>query len=94
MTPERPQKRPMTTSSAGPADAAAPHVPVRMCVICRERFAKAALTRYVKDEHGNLSIDASMTSPGRGWYVCDKPECARRFASYRPAARRKGGKNA
>lgn len=84
----------MTRNSACSADDAAPHVPVRMCVICRERFAKAALTRYVKDEHGNLSMDASMTSPGRGWYVCDSPECARRFARYRPAARRKGGKNA
>ena len=73
---------------------ATPHVPERICVICRERFAKAALSRHVKDEQGNLIIDATKTRPGRGWYVCDRPECLKRFEKYRPNARRKGGKNA
>lgn len=70
-----------------------PHVPMRMCVICRERRPKTTLARYVKDEQGNLIIDAPMTSPGRGWYVCDRAECHARFAKFRPGARRKGGKN-
>ena len=74
-------------------DDAAPHVPMRMCVICRERRHKATLSRHVKDEQGNLIIDATMTRPGRGWYVCDRPECLTRFAKFRPGARRKRGKN-
>ena len=70
-----------------------PEGPVRMCVICRRRFAKNELNRHVLTAQGNLSIDAEKTRPGRGWYVCDRPECLTRFAKFRPGARRKGGKN-
>ena len=79
----------MKTSPDAPAEGC--EGPVRMCVICR-RFAKAALTRHVRDAHGNLIIDAPQTSPGRGWYLCDDPACAARFARFRPSGRRKGEK--
>ena len=62
--------------------------PVRMCVICRRRFAKAQLTRHVLTAEGILSIDAAKTRPGRGWYVCSDPVCERKFAKYRPGTRR------
>lgn len=62
--------------------------PVRMCVICRRRFPKAALTRHVLTPQKNLSIDPEKTRPGRGWYLCSDPGCALKFAKYRPGARR------
>lgn len=65
--------------------------PVRMCVICRRRFAKAQLTRHVLTAEGILSIDAAKTRPGRGWYVCSDPVCTARFAKFRSGTRRKGG---
>ncbi|MSS26930.1 YlxR family protein [Desulfovibrio sp. PG-178-WT-4] len=65
-----------------------PQGPVRMCVICRRRFAKAELNRHVLTAQGNLSIDAEKTRPGRGWYVCSDPVCEQKFAKYRPGARR------
>jgi hypothetical protein len=65
--------------------------PVRMCVICRRRFPKECLHRYVLTAQGMLTIDAEKTRPGRGWYVCSDPVCAAKFAKYRPGTRRKGG---
>lgn len=67
--------------------------PMRMCVVCRERHPKAALTRHVRDERGNLQMDERQTSPGRGWYLCSNPVCERKFAKH-GAARRKGESNA
>ena len=56
-----------------------------MCVICRQRFAKSQLLRYVPAMEGSatgngLEADASQTKPGRGWYVCSDPKCQERFA--------------
>ncbi len=67
--------------------------PVRMCIICRRRFAKAQLTRHVLTAQGILTIDANKTRPGRGWYLCSDAVCAARFAKFRPGTRRKGGKH-
>ncbi len=64
--------------------------PVRMCVICRRRFAKADLRRHVLTPEGSLIIDETRTSPGRGWYLCSDPACERRFANYRPGTRHSG----
>lgn len=64
--------------------------PVRMCVICRRRFAKTMLARHVLTPEGILSVDPTHTSPGRGWYLCSDPDCARRFARYRPGTRHTG----
>lgn len=68
--------------------------PVRMCVICRRRFAKATLVRHVLTPQGALLVDAEKNKPGRGWYVCSDPVCERKFAHYRPNARRRGEKHA
>lgn len=62
--------------------------PVRMCVICRRRFPKAALNRHVLSLQGNMTLDPEKTRPGRGWYLCSDPVCALKFAKYRPGARR------
>lgn len=43
--------------------------PVRMCKICRTRKPQAELRRLVLDP----------AKPGRGTYVCDRPECLKRM---------------
>ncbi len=70
--------------------------PVRMCVICRQRFPKQALSRFVLSAAGTLACDADHTMPGRGWYVCGQETCRQKFARYRPQARhtaRQKGRN-
>lgn len=64
--------------------------PVRMCVICRRRFAKADLLRHVLTPEGILGIDQAQSSPGRGWYLCSDPACERRFVKFRPRMRQPG----
>ncbi len=66
--------------------------PVRMCVVCRQRFLKPELLRHTLTPEGALAPDAGPASPGRGWYVCRGEECRRKFARFRPAPRSKGRK--
>ena len=71
-------------------------IPLRKCTGCTEMKPKRELIRVVKskdvtDEEGNvlvqgeISLDLTGKMPGRGAYVCKKPECfelarkARRF---------------
>ncbi len=71
-------------------------IPLRKCTGCGEMKDKRELIRVVKapekkDENGNLlsggevSLDLTGRKPGRGAYICKKPECfekarkARRF---------------
>lgn len=56
------------------------HVPLRMCIVCRERLPKGELSRYVRAKVGNrLAKDDKQTHPGRGYYVCHRDECRKRF---------------
>ncbi|MCA9902751.1 MAG: YlxR family protein [Anaerolineae bacterium] len=50
------------------------HIPVRTCVICREKAGKRTLTRIVRTDSG-IVIDASGKMNGRGAYLCERPEC-------------------
>jgi predicted RNA-binding protein YlxR (DUF448 family) len=50
------------------------HVPVRMCVICRDKAGKRTLTRVVRTEQG-LQVDPSGKLNGRGAYLCDRESC-------------------
>lgn len=73
--------------------------PVRMCVVCRRRFAKSQLMRHVPAPEGvaagnGLEADEAQTRPGRGWYVCDDPQCRERFAGMKFRRKsHKGSKN-
>ena len=73
--------------------------PVRMCVICRRRFAKPQLLRHVLAADGGtagngLEADVFAVKPGRGWYVCDDPQCRSRFAGMKFRRKsHKGSKN-
>ncbi|HVU10759.1 MAG TPA: YlxR family protein [Phototrophicaceae bacterium] len=50
------------------------HIPVRMCVVCRDKAGKRTLTRVVRTEQG-LQIDPSGKLNGRGAYLCDRVSC-------------------
>lgn len=62
--------------------------PVRMCVICRRKFAKSGLNRHVLGQNGELIADGRKLLPGRGWYCCSDPKCVIRFAMFRPKQKR------
>ncbi len=58
------------------------HVPIRMCVICRQRFSKNLLTRYTVNAQAKLVDD--LGQDGRGWYVCKHAVCIEKFSFYKP----------
>lgn len=49
-------------------------VPVRTCVVCRQKAAKRALVRVVRTTHG-VQVDSSGKLNGRGAYLCDRKDC-------------------
>ncbi|MDR3358231.1 MAG: YlxR family protein [Desulfovibrio sp.] len=65
-----------------------------MCVVCRGRFAKSALRRYVRSPRGSMVFDPEKSAHGRGIYLCSDPCCGTKFVKYRPDAKRKGNKHA
>ena len=44
-------------------------VPLRSCVITREKLPKKELIRVVKNKEGNVSIDLTGKANGRGAYL-------------------------
>jgi uncharacterized protein len=50
------------------------HLPVRTCIVCREKESKRQLTRIVRTESG-VQIDPTGKMNGRGAYLCDKTSC-------------------
>ena len=59
------------------------HIPIRTCVGCRARDARALLARFVV-ARGTLALDATARAPGRGAYLHPRRACLEAFA-------RKGG---
>lgn len=53
------------------------HVPVRTCVVCREKAGKRALIRIVRAE-GGLVVDPTGKMNGRGAYLCERESCWQR----------------
>lgn len=64
-------------------------IPMRKCSGCGQMFPKKELVRVVKapdkkDEQGNIiakgevSLDLTSKSPGRGAYVCKDPLCLKK----------------
>ena len=50
-------------------------IEMRRCVVCRQSFHKSELLRVVKTAAGDISLDETGKSAGRGAYVCKSPEC-------------------
>jgi predicted RNA-binding protein YlxR (DUF448 family) len=57
-----------------PKPAGPKHLPLRMCVGCREALAKRSLTRGVRGPDG-IRIDPTGKASGRGAYIHDRREC-------------------
>lgn len=49
--------------------------PERLCVGCREKKLKRELVRIARSPDGIFSVDTTGKKPGRGAYVCMRPEC-------------------
>ena len=49
-------------------------VPLRMCVVTRNREEKRNLLRIVKDKEGNISIDITGKQNGKGAYITKSKE--------------------
>ncbi|MFP4071080.1 MAG: YlxR family protein [Desulfovibrionales bacterium] len=57
-----------------------------MCVICRDRFPKNELTRYVCPPPGgirSLVIDDAGKTDGRGFYLCSREACRTRLPKFK-----------
>lgn len=53
-------------------------VPMRMCTGCGERKPKKELVRVVRTPEGNVVIDATGKTSGRGAYICKSAECLKK----------------
>ncbi len=49
--------------------------PQRTCIACRESGDKRSLTRVVRAADGHVRLDPAGRSPGRGAYLCERPQC-------------------
>jgi predicted RNA-binding protein YlxR (DUF448 family) len=52
------------------AELKARHVPMRTCVVCREKKPKRELLRVVRTPAGDVVVDVTGKTNGRGGYVC------------------------
>lgn len=52
------------------------HVPQRTCLGCGLVRPKHELLRLACDRDGQIEVDPQARLPGRGAYVCRRPECA------------------
>ncbi|MDA0676551.1 MAG: YlxR family protein [Chloroflexi bacterium] len=46
------------------------HVPLRTCVVCKEKKPKRDLLRIVRTPDGEVVLDSTGRANGRGSYVC------------------------
>jgi len=50
-------------------------IPLRKCVGCNEQRPKKELLRVVKNKEGDIFVDFTGKSNGRGAYICSNIEC-------------------
>ena len=53
-------------------------IPQRQCMGCRERKPKRDMIRVVRGTDGSVSLDFGGKAPGRGAYICPKPDCLKK----------------
>jgi len=51
------------------------HVPVRTCVVCRDKEFKRQFVRIVRTPEGSVEVDATGKKNGRGAYLCTRYVC-------------------
>lgn len=62
-------------------------IPQRQCLGCREMKNKKDLIRVVRSPEGEISLDFKGKKPGRGAYVCPRPECLQKARKSRALER-------
>lgn len=71
------------------------HIPLRMCVACREMKPAKELIRIVVDKDtGRAEIDIGKKKSGRGAYICRDMECIKMAAKKKSLERQLGCMNA
>ncbi|MCX7695627.1 MAG: YlxR family protein [Caloramator sp.] len=50
-------------------------IPQRMCLGCMQMKPKKELIRVVRNKEGEVKLDLTGKSPGRGAYICRNVEC-------------------
>jgi predicted RNA-binding protein YlxR (DUF448 family) len=66
-------------------------VPIRTCVACRTERQKRDLVRVVRTTAGEVALDATGRTNGRGAYLCPNPECLKLALKRRALDRALGG---
>lgn len=51
------------------------HIPLRMCVACRQQKPKRAMVRIVRTPAGTVETDPTGKKAGRGAYLCPQQSC-------------------
>jgi uncharacterized protein len=64
------------------------HIPVRTCVICREKGSKCSMHRFVIQK-GAILFDEKKILEGRGYYFCDKEKCRASLDSWLKKVKKK-----
>ncbi|WP_459938806.1 YlxR family protein [Desulfonatronum parangueonense] len=59
-----------------------------MCVVCRNRYPKTELLRFISDPERGLVADPRQWMPGRGCYVCKTESCQDKLTSTRKRRKR------
>lgn len=52
------------------------HIPLRMCMVCREMKPKSELIRFI-NAGGKIVVDEHMKQQTRGAYMCKSHACAK-----------------
>ncbi len=58
-------------------------IPMRTCIGCREEKPKKEMLRIVKNAAGEIHLDFSGKTAGRGAYVCNSESCVKRVCKYK-----------
>ena len=57
--------------------------PIRTCLGCYNKKNKSDLLRIVKTSNGNIKVDNTGKSEGRGSYICHDMECLEKLIKSR-----------
>ena len=53
-------------------------VPQRQCIGCGEMKSKKEMTRVIRTNEGEMSVDSTGKKNGRGAYICNSVECLKK----------------
>lgn len=68
------------------------HVPLRMCIVCQQKWPKRQLIRIVRTPEGTVEVDPGGKRSGRGAYLCSSHGCWQTALDHAKLARAFGRK--